>query len=160
MIKSQKDFFAGLLFLLLGIAFAIGAYNYRMGTGVAIGPGYFPRILGILLAVLGGVIVFKSLTVPTADGEKIGRWAWKPVLCIVGANIAFGILLVGLPSIQLPAMGLIVAIYALTFIASLAREHFDVKEVLLLATVLAVFSYGAFIYLLKLRMPVWPAFMA
>ena len=63
------------------------------------GPGYFPLILGILLAVIGLVITFKATTVETADGDKIGKWAWKPLFFILAANFTFGILLGGLPSI-------------------------------------------------------------
>lgn len=78
---------------------------------------------------------------------------------IITANLVFGVLLGGLPSIKLPAMGLIVGIYALTFIAANAGEEFKFKEVLILATVLAIISYLAFIVLLKLQFPVWPAFI-
>ena len=158
-IKSQKDFFSGLMFLIVGMAFAIGAYNYNMGDGARMGPGYFPRMLGILLAILGSVITFKALTVATADGEKVGKWAWKPIAFILGANLAFGVLLGGLPSIKLPAFGLIAAIYALTIISSFAGDKVKMKEVLILATILAVGSYMAFIVLLKLQIPVWPAFL-
>jgi Tripartite tricarboxylate transporter TctB family len=159
-IKSQKDFFSGLMFLIVGMAFAIGAYSYNMGDGARMGPGYFPRMLGVILAAIGCVITFKALTVATADGEKLGKWAWKPMACILGANLAFGVLLGGLPSIKFPAMGMIAGIYALTFIASLASERFRIKEVLLLATFLAALSYLAFVVLLKLQFPVWPAFLA
>jgi Tripartite tricarboxylate transporter TctB family len=158
-IKSQKDFFSGLMFMAVGLAFAVGAYNYGMGDGAKMGPGYFPRMLGIILAILGGVIAFKSLTVATVDGEKVGKWAWKPLAFILGANLAFGVLLGGLPSIKLPAMGMIMAIYALTIISSFAGDRVKMKEVLILATILAVGSYLAFIVLLKLQIPVWPAFM-
>jgi hypothetical protein len=71
----------------------------------------------------------------------------------------FGLMLGGLPSVKIPAMGLIVGIYALTFIASLAGEEFRVKEVAILATILAIMSYLAFIVLLKLQFPVWPTFI-
>ena len=158
-IKSQKDFFSGLMFLIVGGGFAIGAYSYGMGDGARMGPGYFPRMLGILLAILGSVVTFKSLTVATASGDKIGSWAWKPICYILGANLMFGILLGGLPSIGLPAMGLIAAIYALTLISSLADNHFKLKSVLVLATILAIGSYLAFIVLLKLQIPVWPTFI-
>ena len=47
-IKSQKDFFAGLMFLLVGLAFAWGAGSYSVGTGARMGPGYFPMVLGVL----------------------------------------------------------------------------------------------------------------
>ena len=123
------------------------------------GPGYFPLALGVLLAILGSVITFKALVVETEDGEKMGAWAWKPLFFIIAANLVFGLLLGGLPSLHIPAMGLIAAIYALTFIASLAGEEFKLKEVVILATVLACLSYVAFILLLKLQFAVWPTFI-
>jgi hypothetical protein len=159
MIKSQKDFFSGLMFTLVGAAFAWGATNYNIGTGARMGPGYFPLLLGIFLAVLGGLITFYSLIEHTEDGEPVGAFAWKPVVFILGANIVFGILLAGLPRFGIPPMGLIAAIYALVTIAGKAGDTFSLKESLILATVLSVGSYLAFIMLLKLQMPVWPAFI-
>jgi hypothetical protein len=158
-IKSQKDFFSGLLFMGVGVAFAWGATNYSVGTGARMGPGYFPMLLGICMAVLGAVITFKSLVVETADGDKVGSIAWKPLFFIIAANLIFGILLGGLPSIKLPAFGLIVGIFALTFVASMAGDEFKFKEVLILAIILCALSYAAFILLLKLQFPVWPAFL-
>ena len=158
-IKSQKDFFSGLMFMVVGIAFAWGATSYKVGDGARMGPGYFPLLLGVLMAILGGVITFKALVVETEDGDKIGSWAWKPLFFIIAANLLFGLMLGGLPSIKFPAFGLIAAIYALTLVAALAGEEFKFKEVLVLATVLAIMSYLAFILLLKLQFPVWPAFI-
>jgi hypothetical protein len=71
----------------------------------------------------------------------------------------FGILLGGLPSIGVPAMGLIVAIFGTTLVVSLAGDTFKLKEVLILAAVLSAGSYGAFVLLLKLQFPVWPTFI-
>lgn len=159
-IKSQQDFFAGLMFMVVGVAFALGAWiNYTIGEGARMGPGYFPLVLGILLVGLGGFIIFESLVVETEDGEPIGAFAWKPLGFIIAANLLFGVLLGGLPSVGLPAMGMIVAIYGLTFVASLAGEEFSFKENIILATVLAIGSYLAFIMLLKLQFPVWPTFI-
>ena len=158
-IKSQKDFFSGLLFTAVGVAFAWGATKYSLGTGARMGPGYFPTMLGVLMVVLGGVITFKAMVVETEDGDKVGSWAWKPLLFIIAANLLFGLMLGGLPSIKFPAFGLIVGIYVLTFVASLAGEEFKFKEVAVLATILAIMSYLAFIVLLKLQFPVWPAFI-
>ena len=158
-IKSQKDFFSGLMFMVVGIAFAWGATTYSVGSGARMGPGYFPLMLGILLALIGAVITSKALVVETESGDKIGKWAWKPLFFILAANFAFGILLGGLPSLGVPAMGLIVGIYALTFIASLAGQEFHAKSVFLLATVLAIGSYVAFVWALKLQFPVWPSFI-
>ena len=158
-IKSQKDFFSGLLYTVIGASFAYGATNYTVGTGARMGPGYFPLLLGILLAVIGAFVMFKSLTVETQDGEKIGSWAWKPLFFIIAGNVLFGILLGGLPSLGLPAMGLIVAIFGTTLVVSFAGDTFKLKEVLVLATILSIGSYGAFVLLLKLQFPVWPTFI-
>jgi hypothetical protein len=158
-IKSQKDFFAGLMFLVIGLAFAIGAVDYNIGTGARMGPGYFPLILGVLMSILGIAIGAKGLIVETADGDKIGKWAWKQVFFILAANFAFGILLVGVPALGIPQFGLIVAIYGLVFIASLGGYSFNTKEVAILATCLAVGSYGAFVWALNLQFPVWPSFI-
>jgi hypothetical protein len=158
-IKSQKDFFSGLMFMAVGIAFAWGASTYTIGNGARMGPGYFPLMLGILLAVLGGAITFKSLVVETMDGDKIGSFAWKPLFFIIMANLVFGAALGGLPSLGLPPLGLIVGIFLLTFIAANAGDEFNFKEVTILAIILAVMSYAAFILLLKLQFPVWPAFI-
>ncbi|WP_296511041.1 tripartite tricarboxylate transporter TctB family protein, partial [Rhodoferax sp.] len=73
-IKSQKDFFSGLMFIVVGGAFAIGANGYTIGTGARMGPGYFPLVLGVLLAILGVAITFTSMVVETEDGDKIGRF--------------------------------------------------------------------------------------
>ncbi len=158
-IKSQKDFFSGLMFTVVGVGFAWGATTYSVGSGARMGPGYFPLMLGILMAVIGLGIMFSGLTVETTDGEKIGKWAWKQVVFILGANLAFGVLLGGLPSLGVPAMGMIIAIYALVIISSLAGSEFDLKKVLILSTVLAVGSYVAFIWALKLQIQVWPTFI-
>ena len=158
-IKSQKDFFSGLMFMGVGGAFAWGATTYNVGTGARMGPGYFPLMLGILLALIGAVITFKSLVVETVDDDKIGAWAWKPLFFIIAANVVFGILLAGLPAIKFPAFGMIVGIYALTFVSSMAEPGWKFKTTLILATVLAIGSYAAFVLALKLQFPVWPSFI-
>ena len=158
-IKSQKDFFAGLMFAVTGVAFAWGASTYNVGSGARMGPGYFPLMLGIVMAIIGLGIMFTGMSVETESGDKIGKWAWKQIVFIIGANLAFGVLLGGLPSLGVPAMGMIIAIYALVIIASLAGNEFNFKKVLVLATVLAIGSYIAFIWALKLQIQVWPTFI-
>lgn len=158
-IKSQKDFFAGLMYLVVGGGFALGALEYNVGTGARMGPGYFPLILGVILAFIGLVISFKSTVSGTSDGDPVGKWAWRQILFILGANFAFGILLVGVPALGIPGFGLIVAIYALVIIASFARSDVNIKETLVLATILAVGSYVVFVWALNLQFPVWPSFI-
>ena len=159
-IKSQKDFYSGLVYTIVGAAFAYGATSYNIGTGARMGPGYFPLLLGVMLAIIGAIILFKSLVFETPTGDEVGSWAWKPLVFIIAGNLLFGILLGGLPSIKLPAMGLIGAIYGTTLVVSLAGDKFKLKEVLTLATVLSAMSYVAFIVVLKLQFPVWPTFIS
>lgn len=159
-IQSQKDFFSGLMFMVVGSAFAWGAGSYTIGSGARMGPGYFPLVLGVLLAILGAAITIKALVVPTEDGEPIGAFAWRPLIFIILANLLFGAMIGGLPSIHLPPMGLIAGIYVLTIVASMAGDTFSLKEALILGTLLSVLSYFAFVVLLKLQFPVWPVLPA
>jgi hypothetical protein len=147
------------MFAVIGLVFAIGARSYSIGDGARMGPGYFPQLLGFVLFGLGLLILFFSFRSKAVGGDLIGKWAWKPLVLILGANLLFGVLLGGLPSIGVPAMGLIAAIYALTIVSSLAGDNFKISSVLILATVLAVGSYLAFIMLLKLQIQVWPTFI-
>lgn len=158
-IKSQKDFFAGLVYMGVGIGFAVGATNYTVGDGARMGPGYFPMMLGIVLAIIGAIVAFKALVVETPDGDPIGKWAWKPLAFIIAANFLFGILLGGVPSLGIPAMGMIAAIYVLTIVSAMAGSEFKWVEVLILGTVLAVGSWVAFVWGLKLQFQVWPSFI-
>ncbi len=158
-IKSQKDFFAGLMFLGVGLAFAWGATTYKIGTAARMGPGYFPLLLGVMMAFIGAVITFKALVVEAEGGDKIGKWAWRPLVFLIAANVVFGILLTGLRGSGLPAFGLIVGIYALTFIVSQAQPGAKFKSTFILATGLAIFCYLAFVKGLGLQFPVWPAFI-
>ena len=158
-IKSEKDFFSGLVFIAVGLAFAIGATNYKVGDAARMGPGYFPLLLGILLSILGVVVAFLALTVEAEGDQKFGKMAWRPLFFIILANLTFGALLGGLPFIGFPAFGLIIAIYALVVIAALGSNEFKLKEVLILATILAIMSYFAFVYMLNLQFQVWPTFL-
>ncbi len=159
LIKSQKDFFAGLMFAVIGVSFAIGAWDYSLGTAARMGPGYFPFMLGLILCGIGIIISVLSFRSTAPDGDKIGKWAFKPLVLILGANLVFGALLVGVPALGIPQFGLIVGIYGLVIVASFAGDSFKPKEVLILATILAIGSYLAFVKLLNLQFPVWPAFL-
>jgi hypothetical protein len=158
-LKSEKDFYSGLMFMAVGIAFAIGASHYKLGDGARMGPAYFPIILGVLLTLIGIAVTAFSLIKPTPDGDKIGKLAWKPLFFIIAANLVFGACIGGLPSLGLPPLGLIVGVVLLTFIAAHAGDEFKLKEVAILSGILAAMSYLAFVVLLKLQFPVWPTFL-
>jgi hypothetical protein len=150
-IKSEKDFWAGLMFLVTGIAFAWGATAYNFGSSARPGPGYFPFGLGIILALIGALILFESLTIEVEGGEKIGPWPVKQGVVILAAVVAFGLLL--------PSLGMAVCLPILIIVSSFASGEFRWREVLLNAVILTIGSWGIFIKGLGLTIPLWPAFL-
>ncbi len=150
-IKSQRDFWSGLMFIVVGAGFAWGATNYSFGTSARPGPGYFPFGLGVILAVLGALVTFKALTIEAEGGDPIGPVSWRPLLVILGAVALFGALL--------PTLGLVVALPVLVILAGLAGDEFHIVESLVSAAVLTAGSWLIFIKGLGLTLPLWPAFI-
>ena len=67
-IKSQKDFVSGLMFTAIGAGFAWNsALSYDIGSASQMGPGYFPLVLGLVLVLLGGFIMFFARPEQRAD---------------------------------------------------------------------------------------------
>ena len=168
-IKSERDFWSGIMFVVVGVIFAVGATNYSMGPACPPndpcaanlwarmsqlsahpGAGYFPLGLSVLLVLLGAVVLFKALTIESVGGDPIGGFAWRPLAIIVGAIVLFGLML--------ERFGLALTVPVLIIIASLAGDEFHWKGVLLNAIVLTFFSWLVFIAGLKLTIPLWPAF--
>jgi hypothetical protein len=150
-IKSQRDFWSGLMFIAVGIGFAWGATFYSFGSSARPGPGYFPFGLGVLLALLGAIVMFKALTIEVEGGDPIGKVAWKPLLYIVGTVTVFGW--------TLPHLGMVVALPILVVIAARAGDEFHWGEALANAVLLTAFSWFIFVYGLNLTIPLWPSFL-
>lgn len=169
-IKSERDFWSGLMFIAVGIVFAVGSTSYRMGPACAAkdpcsaglwerfqhlsahpGSGYFPLGLAVLLTILGIVVLFKSLTIESSGGDPIGSIAWRPLFVIVLAIAVF--------AVMLEPVGLALTIPVLIFITSLAGNEFRWKGVLGNAVVLTLGSWIVFVWGLQLTIPVWPAFV-
>jgi hypothetical protein len=148
-IKSQKDFWSGVMFVVVGVAFVWAATGYEFGRSVRPGPGYLPLGLGALLALLGSVVLFKALTLETDDGEPLGVVPWRPLLLVLGAVALFGL--------ALPRLGLIITVPLFVGMASTADASFRWKEVLVNSLVLTVASWGLFIRALALPIPTWPS---
>ena len=147
-IKSQQDFWAVLLFLTLGVLFALGASDQSMGSARDPGPGFFPLALSGLMALLGALILFFSLTFETDGGRPIGAVAWRPLLAVLGA--------IGLFAVALPVLGLWLTCPLVIFAASLAvgPPHWaGLWWMCLLATLAA---YLVFIVMLQLPLPTGP----
>ncbi len=150
-IKSQKDFWSGLMFLVVGVAFAWGSTTYNFGSSARPGPAYFPFGLGVLTAVLGAVLLFKALTIETEGGDPIGAWAWKPLLIITLAVGVFGW--------ALPHLGMFVSLPMLVVASALAGDEFHWKDAIINSIVLTAGSWFIFIWGLKLTIPLLPSFI-
>ena len=150
-IKSQKDFWSGLMFVVIGVGFAWGATNYNFGSSARPGPGFFPMGLGLLMAILGAVVLFKALVIETEDGDPIGPWAFRPLLILMAA--------VGLFGYTLPLLGMAVALPIMIVMSSLAGDEFHWKDAIISVIVLTAGSWFIFIYGLKLVIPLWPKFI-
>ena len=148
-VKSPKDFWAGLMFIAFGLFFMIGARNYELGSAARMGPAYFPTMLGGLISVIGGIVVFQSLVV---RGGKVAALPFKLVFFITVALLLFGYLL--------KPLGLVLALVLLVVISAFAGHEFKLKEVLILSVVLVILSVLVFVKGLGLPFPLWPKFLS
>ncbi len=155
--KRQQDFFAGLLFCAVGIAFAWAASLEPIGTSARMGPGFLPLALGVLLALVGMLTMFAGLAVEARDAAPIQGWAWRPMICVFGATLAFGWLIGGLPLLKLPPMGLAVSSFALVFVASFALRETRLRGAVVMAVVFSALSCVVCAALLQTPLPLWPA---
>jgi hypothetical protein len=149
-IRSQKDVAAGLIYILFGVGFSLGALNYKLGDPARMGPGWFPFWIGVLLAVVGLATAAAGMS-PKAVEEKVKRAEPRALAWILGAVVLFGVLL--------QPMGLIASLAVLIIVSSLASHEFTWKGALASTVVLIAFSVAVFIEGISLQIPLWPAFL-
>jgi Tripartite tricarboxylate transporter TctB family len=140
--RALKDILAGAIFIGFGLAFALGALAYDIGSLTNMGPGYVPLVLGLILAGLGGLIILKGFI--AVEGEPIGPVDWRAVVLITASLLFFGITVRGL--------GVVGALFGATLLASLARSATGWREALVIAAGLTVLSVLIFIVALQLRL--------
>ena len=144
-VRSPKDLVAGLLFIGTGIAAIAIAANYTLGTAARMGPGYFPRLLGMLLIVLGAILTVRSLRL---TGPPLPGWKWRPVLVTLGSVVVFGLIV--------NHAGLVLSTILLIVMASAASHEFRPREAVISGIALAALSVGVFVIGLKLQIGIWP----
>ncbi|MBI5279259.1 MAG: tripartite tricarboxylate transporter TctB family protein [Burkholderiales bacterium] len=149
-IRNQQDFVAGLIYVATGLAFALGAMNYKIGEAARMGPGYFPFFVGMLLAAVGFATSALALK-PAAAEVAVKVPDLRTMAWVLGAVVLFGLLLQ-------PA-GLVIALVALVLVSSMASHEFAWRGALVNTLVLVIFSVGAFIKGISLQIPLWPAFL-
>lgn len=148
----DRNLWSGLMFVAVGIGFAIGALDYRMGESARPGPGYFPFGLGVLLALVGAAVALRALLARSRDPqEQVGAFAWRPLLIVVGSVVLF--------AVTLTRLGMALALPMLVIAVSLAGDEFRWRGVLISAVVLTIGSWAVFIKGLGLIIPVWPDFL-
>jgi hypothetical protein len=150
-IRNKRDFVSGALFVLFGIGFASISRGYNLGTAKTIGPGYFPFLLGSVLAGLGLVVALKSLS-PNTPETPLKSWHWRPVAWISASIMVF--------ALALPKLGLLLTIALMAGMAFFAcDEKRSGRETGLLIIVLMAFAYFVFVKGLLLQFQVWPVFL-
>lgn len=148
-IRSEKDFWSGLMFMAFGLFFAIGAQNYAFGNAQRMGPAYFPTMLGSLLTLVGLAIVAKGLASKIRD--DVDKFHWQPLLLVLGSVLLF--------AFALKPLGLVLSMLVLIFVCARGGPEYRTKEVAVLAAALVLLVLAVFIWGLKLPVPVWPAFL-
>ncbi|NVO12630.1 MAG: tripartite tricarboxylate transporter TctB family protein [Rhodoplanes sp.] len=143
-VAGPKDVWAGLIYIAFGGLMFWGALGYRLGTAGRMGPGYFPRVLAVILVAIGVVALVRGLIV---RGERIDGIAWKPLALILASSVLFGLLL--------ERAGLVVALVALVLVSASASKEFrfDPKAVAGLVALIG-FCVAAFVKGLGVPMPI------
>src|SRR3990172_1683875 len=113
MIRSSKDFWTGLIYIFFGVSAILVARDYAMGTGIKMGPAYFPTILGGVLSAIGAIAVVRSFIVP---GTPIGAFTFKGFTLVSVSVLMFGFIVRG--------AGLAVALPLLVIISACASARF------------------------------------
>lgn len=142
-IRSPKDFWSGIMFLAIGLATVLIAREYPLGTAGRMGPGYFPTVLGWLLAAISAVTLIGSFT---TRGEPLERFAWKDMLLILGSVLLFGFLV--------RSAGLVLAIPTLIIMSAYASSKFRWRPTVALALGATVFCVLLFVKALGLLIPI------
>jgi putative tricarboxylic transport membrane protein len=145
LIRHPKDFWAGVLFIVVGGAACAIALDYAMGTAARMGPGYFPRVLGLLLCGLGAILVLRSFKL---QGAPLSFPTFKPMLIVLASVLLFGLVVT--------RVGLVIATLLLVLVSSTASHEYRWKESAIAAIALAAFVVVAFRYGLSLQLPTWP----
>ena len=144
-IRNPKDFWSGTLFVAIGVATIVIGSKYTLGTAARMGPGYFPRILGILLIVLGGILALRATR---TTGGPMPRFHWRPLCIVLGSVGLFGAIV--------QHVGVAISTVILIVTASAASHEFRPREALVAGVMLAVLAVGVFVIGLQLQLPIWP----
>ncbi len=149
-IRNRQDFWSGAMFFGLGIFFVAFSQAYQLGTPARMGPGFFPTMLGVLMALLGVLTSWRA-TAPSAGEGELTKVGWRELILVLAAVALF--------AVGLPYLGMVVAVTLLIGISAVASHEFNWKETVISIVVLLVMSELVFVKGLELQFPVWPKFL-
>ena len=144
------DLLAGGVFVLLGLAFAIGGSRYDLGSALRMGSGYVPLLLGGILTLLGLLIGAQAFLGGDEHARRLADEERGPVPWWRGALLVAGVLFFGA---TVRGLGLAPALFVTTFLAALAGHRTGVVRALVTAAGLTVLCLVVFVSLLQLRLP-------
>jgi putative tricarboxylic transport membrane protein len=133
-----------LIFIGLALLFGASALSLSMGTAARMGPGYFPMMLAITLALLGVLVVVEGLF---SGADVPGRTNLRSVVLVAGSVVVF--------ALSIESLGLVPAVALTSFLLSIADRHVELVSAFIVALVLALFSWLVFTVALSMS---WPAF--
>jgi hypothetical protein len=145
--RSNRDFFAGLMYIITGAVAMWMARDYPFGSALRMGPGYFPTVLSGIMIVFGIYVVALGIR----NNEKIaGNWSIRALIVLPLATVVFGWLM--------EEVGFIPAMLALIPLSAAAGKDFNWLEIVLLTIGLTIFCWAGFIYGLGLPYPLIKGF--
>jgi hypothetical protein len=145
-IQRHRDYYAGALLLLIGLSTVYQSSRYDVGTLAEIGPGFFPMVMGVILAACGLAIAFSQSAAAgdDHDADTLGRPEWRGWACILAGILAFILLAHN--------AGLFPATFACVFISAMGDRTMTVRNAGLLALAISVFGVLLFHYALKIQL--------
>ena len=146
-VRNQQDFVAGLFFILIAVGALWVGWSYPTGTAVRMNAGYFPRLVSVLLAGLGLLILFGSLRY---DGPPLAPFRLRPVVMIPAAVLVFGL--------GIRYFGFAPAVLLIALFGSFADRQTRLGEALMISVVLTVVAIAIFIWGIGLSIPLWTEF--
>jgi hypothetical protein len=146
-LRNPQDLLAGLFFLAIASGAMWVAWDYPTGTAVRMSSGYVPRLLCLLLAVIGLFVALRSFVI---EGPALTAVRARPLILVTAAVVVFAF------SIQ--TLGLVFATFLITVIGGFASPQVRAIEMVAAAAVLAVMTSVIFIWGIGLPIPIWPEF--
>ncbi len=140
-----RDFIAGALMLAMGLFVALYASSqYQVGTAARMGPGYFPSLLGWVLAFLGLVVTLLSFR-DVVHILQPPPFTARPFIAVIAAVALFAVLIT--------RIGLIPTTILMVVVTSAGSNSFQPRRALLLGVSLSVIAWLIFSLGLQMTLP-------